>query len=129
MQDKELNMAIPAACMDLKLISSIEQEHHTPIKSGLLGGLIVGVIGVLVPPTMFWGEYEIQTIADPSKGLPHIWPQGGVHGLEPFLGGHYSPGHCSAPFSACYLTFKVYNLGLVIVIHPQDSALKGKYKV
>lgn len=62
------------------------------MRSGLLGGLLVGVLGVLVPPTMFWGEYEIQTLADPSRRLPHIWPSGGVHGLEPFLGGHYSAG-------------------------------------
>lgn len=68
------------------------QEHHTPVRSGLLGGLVVGVLGVLVPPTMFWGEYEIQTLADPSKPLPHIWPQGGVYGLAPFLGGTYTTG-------------------------------------
>ena len=64
------------------------------MKSGLLGGLLVGVLGVLVPPTMFWGEFEIRSLADPSKPLPHIWPAGGIHGLAPFLGGHYSAGEC-----------------------------------
>lgn len=67
-------------------------EHHTPVRSGLLGGLLVGILGVLVPPTMFWGEFEIQTLADPSRRLPHIWPAGGINGLAPFLGGHYSAG-------------------------------------
>ena len=63
------------------------------MRSGLLGGLLVGILGVLVPPTMFWGEYEIQTLADPiHRPLPHIWPPGGIHGLEPFLGGHYTAG-------------------------------------
>ena len=30
------------------------QEGHTPIKSGVVGGILVGIIGVLLPPTMFW---------------------------------------------------------------------------
>ena len=63
------------------------------MKSGLLGGLLVGILGVLVPPTMFWGEFEIRSLADPShQPLPHIWPPGGIRGLAPFLGGHYSAG-------------------------------------
>ncbi|KAK9829338.1 hypothetical protein WJX72_005245 [[Myrmecia] bisecta] len=66
------------------------QEHHTPILSGLSGGLLIGVIGVLCPPTLFWGEYEIQTLADPSHPLPHIWPKGGVYGLDPFRQGDYT---------------------------------------
>lgn len=67
------------------------QEHHTPVRSGALGGLVIGVIGVLLPPVMFWGEFEIGTLAAPSSALPHIWPKGGVWGLEPFQQGHYTP--------------------------------------
>ena len=67
------------------------QEHHTPVRSGALGGLVIGVIGVLLPPVMFWGEFEIGTLAAPASALPHIWPKGGVWGLEPFQQGHYTP--------------------------------------
>ncbi len=67
------------------------QEHHTPVRSGLFGGFVIGVIGVLLPPVMFWGEFEIGTLAAPSTALPHIWPKGGVWGLEPFQQNHYTP--------------------------------------
>lgn len=52
---------------------------------------MIGVIGVLLPPVMFWGEFEIGTLAAPSTVLPHIWPKGGVWGLEPFRQDQYTP--------------------------------------
>ena len=62
------------------------QEHHTPVASGLVGGFLIGLIGIFLPPTMFWGEFEIRTLANPGKVvLPHIWPKGGFYGLSPFL--------------------------------------------
>ncbi len=62
------------------------QEHHTPVASGLVGGFLIGVIGVFLPPTMFWGEFEIRTLANPVKtALPHIWPKGGFYGTEAFM--------------------------------------------
>ena len=67
------------------------QEHHTPVRSGMFGGFVIGVIGVLLPPVMFWGEFEIGTLAAPSTALPHIWPKGGVWGLEPFQQNQYTP--------------------------------------
>ena len=36
---------------------------------GTLGGLLVGILGVLLPPTMFWGEFDINTIADSIPSL------------------------------------------------------------
>ena len=57
----------------------------------MLGGLVLGIIGVLLPPVMFWGEFEIGTLAAPSTPLPHVWPKGGVWGLQPFQQGHYTP--------------------------------------
>ena len=38
------------------------------------------------------GEYEMNTLANFDNPLPHIWPKGGVWGLQPFLQGHYSIG-------------------------------------
>ncbi|CAM9352397.1 unnamed protein product, partial [Hapterophycus canaliculatus] len=59
------------------------EDTHSPIVLCALGGLCVSVLGVLVPPTMFWAEFEIGSIAEPGKALPHIWPQGGIfYGLE-----------------------------------------------
>ena len=71
---------------------SVLQEHHAPIKCGVLGGFLIGVIGVLLPPTMFWGEFEINTLANPTRPLAHIWPQGGIWGTDVFLHGNYNPG-------------------------------------
>ena len=56
---------------------------------GLVGGLLVGLLGVVLPPTMFWGEYEINTLAAQDRPLPHIWPKGGIYGFKPFFQGHY----------------------------------------
>ena len=67
------------------------QEHHAPIKCGVLGGFLIGVLGVLLPPVMFWGEFEINTLANPKRPLAHIWPQGGVWGTDVFLQGNYGP--------------------------------------
>lgn len=49
-------------------------DTRSPVILAALGGLCVSVIGVLVPPTMFWSEFEIASIAEPGKPLPHIWP-------------------------------------------------------
>ncbi len=51
------------------------EDTKSPIILAALGGVCVSVIGVLVPPTMFWAEFEIGSIAEPGKDLPHIWPQ------------------------------------------------------
>lgn len=55
-----------------------------PVALALLGGLGIGTIGVFVPQTLFWGEFEFQTVAalQPTKTLEHIWPKGGLTGLE-----------------------------------------------
>lgn len=60
-------------------------EHATPVPCGLLGGFIVGVVGMLLPPTMFWGEFELKSWANSSIPLAHVWPQSGIWGDEPFL--------------------------------------------
>lgn len=49
-----------------------------------LGGAFVILMGVLVPQTMFWGEEEIQIVANlgPAKDLPNVWPTTGYTGFE-----------------------------------------------
>jgi len=51
------------------------------ITKGLLGGIIIGSIGILYPQTLFWAEFEAQTIIDGgATPLPHVYPQEGVLG-------------------------------------------------
>ncbi|CAN0041542.1 unnamed protein product, partial [Sphacelaria rigidula] len=50
------------------------ENPPAPVILCALGGLSISIIGVLVPPSMFWAEFEIGSIADPSKELPHVWP-------------------------------------------------------
>ena len=45
---------MPVSAAHLSLCSL--QEHNTPIMSGMTGGLMIGIIGMLLPPVMFWGE-------------------------------------------------------------------------
>jgi H+/Cl- antiporter ClcA len=46
------------------------------IYRGLIGGIVIVLIGITIPHTMFWGESEFQTIASlsPASTLPHVWP-------------------------------------------------------
>ncbi len=52
------------------------EDQLLPIFAGAVGGFLVGVIGVLLPPVMFWGEYEMNTLANFDNPLPYIWPKG-----------------------------------------------------
>lgn len=54
------------------------------IQRALLGATGVICLGLLVPQTMFWGEFEIGTLISmgPAKSLPHVWPTTGVTGFE-----------------------------------------------
>ena len=48
---------------------------HPPAHQGALGGLLIGLIGALLPETLFWAEHESQTIIDAgATPLPHVWP-------------------------------------------------------
>lgn len=64
-------------------------EHKTPVACGTLGGIIIGVVCMLLPPVMFWGEFELKSFADPTIPLPHIWPGGGVWGQGSFRIGNW----------------------------------------
>lgn len=51
---------------------------NRPIVLIALGGLFVSILGVFMPPTMFWSEYEVGAIAEPGKDLPYVWPPVGT---------------------------------------------------
>ena len=51
------------------------EDTKSPVILAALGGLCISTIGVLVPPSMFWAEFEMKSIAEPGRALPHIWPQ------------------------------------------------------
>lgn len=55
-----------------------------PLKSAIVGGAVVCLLGVLIPQTFFWGEFEMQTIGalEPASKLPHVWPTAGLMNFE-----------------------------------------------
>ena len=67
-------------------------EHKAPVRCGALGGFVIGVLGAVLPPTMFWGEFEMQSFADPGVPLPHVWPGSGFWGMRSYLQGEWGPG-------------------------------------
>jgi H+/Cl- antiporter ClcA len=56
----------------------------------LVGAFVIISLGMLIPQTLFWGEYEFQTIATmaPASDLAHIWPTTGLFGFEMETGFH-----------------------------------------
>lgn len=58
--------------------------NSSPVKLAIFGGIGICTLGVLIPQTMFWGEYEMQTIGSlsPASKLVHIWPTSGAFGFE-----------------------------------------------
>lgn len=65
-------------------------ESKRPVLAGLLGGVTFGIIGVFLPPTLFWGEFELKTVADPTVELAHVWPSSGFYGFQKFMNGEYT---------------------------------------
>lgn len=55
-----------------------------PIYLSLFGGAGICALALLFPQTMFWGEFEMQTIGSlsPASTLTHIWPTNGLTGFE-----------------------------------------------
>lgn len=54
------------------------------IERALLGAVVILSIGMIMPATLFWGEFEFQTISSLSSSstLPHVWPTSGLLGFE-----------------------------------------------
>lgn len=59
-------------------------DNAVATKRALTGAVPIVIIGLLVPHTMFWGEFEIQEILTMAKAeeLDHIWPTTGLTGFE-----------------------------------------------
>lgn len=59
-------------------------DNSRAVIRGWAGGIFVILTGVLVPHTMFWGEEEIQIVANmrPANELPNVWPTTGYTGFE-----------------------------------------------
>ncbi|KAL9185531.1 hypothetical protein ACHAXT_003308 [Thalassiosira profunda] len=62
----------------------LDDENIFAVRRCLVGAVGVALIGMLIPQTMFWGEYEIQAIAtlSPASKLAHVWPTSGLIGFE-----------------------------------------------
>uniref|UniRef100_A0A7S0BQK1 Chloride channel protein n=2 Tax=Rhodosorus marinus TaxID=101924 RepID=A0A7S0BQK1_9RHOD len=66
------------------LMNTTWRLKDKPVKLAVLGGIVIACLGVLVPHSMFWGEYEFQSIASlGSTPLPHVWPTSGLTSLGP----------------------------------------------
>uniref|UniRef100_A0A7S1G033 Chloride channel protein n=1 Tax=Corethron hystrix TaxID=216773 RepID=A0A7S1G033_9STRA len=59
-------------------------DNKKAIYRALFGLCGILPLGLLVPHTLFWGEEEIQVIANgrPASELPHMFPTWGISGFE-----------------------------------------------
>lgn len=64
--------------------------NENAIQRALVGSVVIVGLGMAVPQTMFWGEFEFQTIAtmSPASDLVHVWPTTGLFGFEMNTGFH-----------------------------------------
>lgn len=58
--------------------------NNMAVSRALVGAVVVVGIGMAIPQTMFWGEYEFQTLStlSPAKTLTHVWPTDGLFGFQ-----------------------------------------------
>merc|ERR1719343_91308 len=59
-------------------------DNKNAVWRALLGAIFIVSIGMFIPQTMFWGEYEFQQISSlaPTSQLEHIYPTAGLIGFE-----------------------------------------------
>ena len=62
----------------------LDNENLKAVPRVMLGSMAVVIIGIVVPHSMFWGEFEFDKIASlaPASELPHVWPTSGLIGFE-----------------------------------------------
>lgn len=120
--DGTVGRLLVSALLPPVMIDMTSYTHETVAKlphapAGAVGGFLVSVIGVLLPPVMFWGEYEMNTLANFDNPLPHIWPKGGILSLNLTLEG------CFRMVGLSWLTSKSV-AELPLLVHPLDSLAK-----
>jgi len=59
-------------------------EDKKAIFRAIVGACVIVPIGMFIPQTMFWGEYEFQAIStmSPAADLDHVWPTSGLLNFE-----------------------------------------------
>ena len=59
-------------------------DNSNAVYRALLGGMGFILVGVMIPQTLFWSEYEIpiQATGFPASQLPHVWPTAGALAFE-----------------------------------------------
>ena len=70
--------------MDMfKVLNLLDDDNVYAVPRALLGATAVVIIGMLVPHTMFWGEFEFGVLStlSPSSELPHVWPTWLLYGV------------------------------------------------
>ena len=62
----------------------LDDDNIYAVPRVLLGAFGVVTIGMFLPQTLFWGEWEFPVLAtlSPSSDLPHVWPTSGLLGFE-----------------------------------------------
>lgn len=67
-----------------RALGLLDDENAYAVPRILLGAVGVATLGVLVPQTMFWGEFEVGVLGtlSPASDLPHVWPTSGLLGFE-----------------------------------------------
>jgi H+/Cl- antiporter ClcA len=67
-----------------RILGLMDDENRYAVPRVMCGALGIVVIGMFVPQTMFWGEFEFQVLAtlSPASDLPHVWPTIGILGFE-----------------------------------------------
>ena len=65
-------------------IGLLDKENSRAVRRVLLGAVGVVSIGMFLPQTLFWGEWEFPVLAalSPASNLPHVWPTDGLIGFE-----------------------------------------------
>lgn len=59
-------------------------DNGRAVHRAWVGASVLVLLGMFIPQTMFWGEFEFQTIAtiSPVSTLEHIWPTSGLLDFE-----------------------------------------------
>lgn len=72
----------------MRMTNTIREKVMVPLKlgprhilKGLIGGVLISLIGITFPETLFWAEFEAQTIISAGANpLPHVNPKVGILG-------------------------------------------------